>query len=215
MAARVSAFGELGIVLEEMGRGLLCAPFFSTAVLATTAILNAGTEAQKQASCCPAIAAGDTHRYPRLHRGQRPRDAAGIAITARRPRNEAERHEELRDRRPHRRSASWWWRAGRARAATAASRSSPSRRRHRPRAHAAQDDGRDAQARAARVQGRRGATARQGGHRRRSLRARPCTQALICLANEMAGGADSCARTTLELCRCACSSAGRSPPSSR
>jgi alkylation response protein AidB-like acyl-CoA dehydrogenase len=52
-------FGELGIVLEEMGRSLLCAPFFSTAVLATGAILNAGTEAEKQA-LLPGIAAGDT-----------------------------------------------------------------------------------------------------------------------------------------------------------
>ena len=32
-------YGELGIVLEEMGRNLLCAPFFSTAALATAAIL--------------------------------------------------------------------------------------------------------------------------------------------------------------------------------
>jgi alkylation response protein AidB-like acyl-CoA dehydrogenase len=38
---------ELCIVTEEMGRALLCAPYFSTAVLATNAILNAGTEAQK------------------------------------------------------------------------------------------------------------------------------------------------------------------------
>jgi alkylation response protein AidB-like acyl-CoA dehydrogenase len=52
-------FGELGIVLEEMGRALLCAPFFSTAVLATSAILNAGAEAEKQA-LLPGIAAGDT-----------------------------------------------------------------------------------------------------------------------------------------------------------
>jgi len=52
-------FGELGIVLEEMGRALLCAPFFSTAVLATGAILNAGAEDQKQA-LLPGIAAGDT-----------------------------------------------------------------------------------------------------------------------------------------------------------
>ena len=52
-------FGELGIVLEEMGRALLCAPFFSTAVLATGAILNAGTEAEKQA-LLPGIASGDT-----------------------------------------------------------------------------------------------------------------------------------------------------------
>lgn len=39
-------FGELGIVLEEMGRVLLCAPYFATAVLAACAVLNAGTEAQ-------------------------------------------------------------------------------------------------------------------------------------------------------------------------
>lgn len=52
-------FSELCIVLEEMGRSLLCAPFFSTAVLATGAILNAGTEAEKQA-LLPGIAAGDT-----------------------------------------------------------------------------------------------------------------------------------------------------------
>ena len=51
-------FSELGIVLEEMGRGLLCAPFFSTAVLATSAILNAGTEEQKRV-LLPAIASGE------------------------------------------------------------------------------------------------------------------------------------------------------------
>src|SRR5690348_8832386 len=51
-------FSELGIVLEEMGRGLLCAPFLST-VLATSAILNAGTEEQKRA-LLPAIASGET-----------------------------------------------------------------------------------------------------------------------------------------------------------
>src|SRR5215472_11645557 len=38
---------ELGIVMEEFGRALLFAPYFSTAVLAANAILNAGTEAQK------------------------------------------------------------------------------------------------------------------------------------------------------------------------
>ena len=50
-------FGELGIVLEEMGRALICAPFFSTAALATTAILNGGTEDQKRA-LLPALADG-------------------------------------------------------------------------------------------------------------------------------------------------------------
>ena len=41
-------FVELGIVLEEMGRALLCAPYFSSTVLAATAIMNAGSEAQKR-----------------------------------------------------------------------------------------------------------------------------------------------------------------------
>ncbi len=51
--------GEIGIVLEEMGRALLCAPYFATAVLATGAILNAATEAQQQA-LLPDIALGET-----------------------------------------------------------------------------------------------------------------------------------------------------------
>jgi len=48
---------ELCIVTEEMGRALLCAPYFSTAVLATNAILNDGTEAQKS-SLLPDLASG-------------------------------------------------------------------------------------------------------------------------------------------------------------
>ena len=48
---------ELCIVTEELGRALLCAPYFSTAVLAANAILNAGTEAQK-ASLLPDLASG-------------------------------------------------------------------------------------------------------------------------------------------------------------
>jgi alkylation response protein AidB-like acyl-CoA dehydrogenase len=51
-------FSEQCIVLEEMGRVLLCAPYFATAVLAAGAILNAGTEAQK-AALLPGIAAGE------------------------------------------------------------------------------------------------------------------------------------------------------------
>jgi len=40
---------ELCIVTEELGRALLCAPYFSTAVLAANAIMNSGTEARKSA----------------------------------------------------------------------------------------------------------------------------------------------------------------------
>jgi alkylation response protein AidB-like acyl-CoA dehydrogenase len=48
---------ELGIVMEEFGRSLLCAPYFSTAVLAANAILNAGNEAQKS-RLLPELASG-------------------------------------------------------------------------------------------------------------------------------------------------------------
>ena len=41
-------FIELGIVLEEMGRALLCAPFFSTVVLAASTLLHSGDDAAKQ-----------------------------------------------------------------------------------------------------------------------------------------------------------------------
>ena len=52
-------FIELGIVLEEMGRSLLCAPFFSTAVLAATTLIHSGDDAAKAAHL-PGIASGET-----------------------------------------------------------------------------------------------------------------------------------------------------------
>jgi alkylation response protein AidB-like acyl-CoA dehydrogenase len=73
-------FGELGIVLEEMGRALVCAPFFSTAVLATGAILNAGKEADKQA-LLPGIAAGDTIATLAWVEDDGRWDAAGTTLT--------------------------------------------------------------------------------------------------------------------------------------
>ena len=60
-------FVELGIVLEEMGRALLCAPYFASTVLAATAIMNAGTEAQKRA-LLPPIADGESDRHAGVHR---------------------------------------------------------------------------------------------------------------------------------------------------
>ncbi|MBQ76023.1 MAG: acyl-CoA dehydrogenase [Gammaproteobacteria bacterium] len=50
-------FVELSIVMEEMGHSLLCAPYFSSVVLAANAILNAGTEEQKL-DLLPQIASG-------------------------------------------------------------------------------------------------------------------------------------------------------------
>ncbi len=52
-------FVELCIVLEEMGRALFCAPYFSATALAATTIIHAGTEAQKLA-LLPGIASGQT-----------------------------------------------------------------------------------------------------------------------------------------------------------
>ena len=74
-------YGELGVVLEEMGRNLLCAPFFSTAALATAAILNAGTEDQKKA-LLPAIAAGDVSATFAFSEDSGLNDAASVAMTA-------------------------------------------------------------------------------------------------------------------------------------
>jgi alkylation response protein AidB-like acyl-CoA dehydrogenase len=53
------SFVELGVVLEEMGRSLLAAPFFSTVVLAGGVLLNSGDDAAKK-EYLPGIASGDT-----------------------------------------------------------------------------------------------------------------------------------------------------------
>src|SRR5476651_1570618 len=74
-------YGELGIVLEEMGRNLLCAPFFSTVLLGTTAILNAGTEEQKKV-LLPAIAAGQTTATLAFSEDSGLNDTASVAMTA-------------------------------------------------------------------------------------------------------------------------------------
>ena len=74
-------FVELGIVLEEMGRGLLCAPFFSSAVLAANAILNGATEQQKQA-LLPGIADGSTRATLAWFEANGLWGAAGVAATA-------------------------------------------------------------------------------------------------------------------------------------
>ena len=97
-------FIELGIVLEEMGRVLLCAPYFASAVLAANAILNAGTDAQKSA-LLPGIASGDTIAALAFTEPSGKWDAAGITLEADRIGRQvhAVGREDVRDRRPHRR----------------------------------------------------------------------------------------------------------------
>ena len=75
------SYGELGIVLEEMGRALLCAPYFSSAVLATTTILNAGTEEQKR-TLLPPLAAGESRAALAFTEDNGLWDGSGVAMTA-------------------------------------------------------------------------------------------------------------------------------------
>ncbi len=72
---------ELAITVEEMGRALLCAPYFGSTVMAATAILKAGTEAQKQA-LLPDIAAGKTIAALACAEDNGRWDASGVATTA-------------------------------------------------------------------------------------------------------------------------------------
>jgi alkylation response protein AidB-like acyl-CoA dehydrogenase len=74
-------FIELGIVLEEMGRVLVCAPYFSSAVLAANAILNVGTDDQKK-DLLPGIASGDTIATLAFTEPSGKWDAAGITMEA-------------------------------------------------------------------------------------------------------------------------------------
>ncbi len=74
-------FVELAIVLEEMGRALLCGPYFSSVVLAANAILNAGTEDQKQA-LLPGIAAGETVAALACTEENGLWDSSGVTLTA-------------------------------------------------------------------------------------------------------------------------------------
>ena len=61
---------ELGIVLEEMGAALLCAPYYSTVVLAANAIMNGATP-RAAGRAAPGDRVGRDHRGARDHRAQR------------------------------------------------------------------------------------------------------------------------------------------------
>ena len=72
---------ELGIALEEMGRSLLCAPFFSTVVLAGNAILHSGNE-QAKSALLPGIADGSTIATLALAEANGRWDAEGVTVDA-------------------------------------------------------------------------------------------------------------------------------------
>jgi alkylation response protein AidB-like acyl-CoA dehydrogenase len=72
---------ELGIVLEEMGRALVCAPFFSTVVLAATTLLESGDDEAKK-DYLPGIADGSVIATVALTEESGRWDEGGVTLPA-------------------------------------------------------------------------------------------------------------------------------------
>jgi alkylation response protein AidB-like acyl-CoA dehydrogenase len=74
-------FIELVVIFEEMGRSLLCAPYFSTVALAATTLLQSGDDAAKK-SYLPGIASGETIATLAFTEANGKWDESGITATA-------------------------------------------------------------------------------------------------------------------------------------
>ncbi len=74
-------FIEQVVVLEEMGRALLCAPYFSSCVLAANTLLHSGDEDAKKAHL-PGIASGETRAALAFTEENGKWDEAGITAQA-------------------------------------------------------------------------------------------------------------------------------------
>ena len=72
---------ELVVILEEMGRSLLCAPFFSSVVLAANTLIHSGDD-QAKADLLPGIATGETIATLAFTEENGRWDEAGITATA-------------------------------------------------------------------------------------------------------------------------------------
>ena len=96
---------ELVVVLEEMGRSLLCAPYFSTVALATNALLASGDKAAK-ADYLPGIASGETIATLALTEDTGRWDLEAVTLTATGGGEclDARRSQDVRRRRLHRRA---------------------------------------------------------------------------------------------------------------
>jgi alkylation response protein AidB-like acyl-CoA dehydrogenase len=75
------SYVELIVVLEEMGRSLLCAPYFSTVVLAANTLIHSGDDAAK-GDLLPGIASGETIATLAFTEPNGRWDEAGIEMTA-------------------------------------------------------------------------------------------------------------------------------------
>jgi len=74
-------FAELAVVLEEMGRSLLCSPFFATVVLAAGLLLSTDDDIARQ-DYLPGIASGSTVATVALAEESGRWDEQGIALSA-------------------------------------------------------------------------------------------------------------------------------------
>jgi len=74
-------YNELVLVFEEMGRALLCAPYFSTVGLAANALLVAGDDAAR-GELLPPIAGGETVATLALTEDDGRWDETGISLSA-------------------------------------------------------------------------------------------------------------------------------------
>jgi alkylation response protein AidB-like acyl-CoA dehydrogenase len=75
------SYVELIVVLEEMGRALLCAPYFSTVVLGANTLIHSGDDAAK-ATYLPGIASGETIATLAFTEPNGRWDESGIEATA-------------------------------------------------------------------------------------------------------------------------------------
>jgi alkylation response protein AidB-like acyl-CoA dehydrogenase len=75
------SFLELGVVIEEMGRALLCAPYFSTCVLAANTLLLAGDDAAKE-QYLPGLASGEQIATLALTEEDGRWDESGVKLAA-------------------------------------------------------------------------------------------------------------------------------------
>jgi alkylation response protein AidB-like acyl-CoA dehydrogenase len=75
------SYVELIVVLEEMGRALLCAPYFSSVALAANLLLASGDEAAKK-DLLPGIASGSTVATVALAEASGRWDEAGVTLEA-------------------------------------------------------------------------------------------------------------------------------------
>ncbi|MFN0091935.1 MAG: acyl-CoA dehydrogenase family protein [Acidimicrobiales bacterium] len=75
------SYVELTVVLEEMGRALLCAPYFSTVALATNALLLCASEDAKK-NHLPGIAAGTTKATVAFTEPNGKWDESGVTLAA-------------------------------------------------------------------------------------------------------------------------------------